>query len=544
MVSKLPVEDGLTTTTSGMAYGYHPDLAEQSPFHGGYYAVVESISRMVALGFDYKDIRLTFQEFFERLGNDPERWGKPFLSLLGANQAMIGLETGSIGGKDSMSGSFEDIDVPPTLISFAVAQGKTNLLMSRAFKQAGSQVLLLENPITDEGTIDLDQAKTTFEALHQAVAKGQVLSISTVGFNGMLKEIVEMSYGNFIGIQVKEEMTDRLAQPMMGSFIVELAADQTTDHVFANLDAQFLGQTVEGKIVISGQDISIERVLEASQAVLADVFDQVEMSQQEPIEATSKAFQGQTDESNPKALIPVLFGVNGEYDMDFALSQAGFETQQVVLADSSHENYEQSVAEFAQALKESQVLALSSGAVFGDSPQELGRAWELLLNHDQVKPVIEEHLNKGRLIIGAGSGFAALIRTGLIEHGQITNESSVRLLPNPKGRYISDILTGQVVSEHSVYSKDQVGQSYTAPVATDYGRVDLGQAADTMKDQGQVISCFGDYFAEENIDALTSPNGLIFGSVSNFERVDADLYRNVVDSAQVPFLNQARQYFN
>ena len=543
MVSKLPVESGLTTTTSGMAYGYHPDVAVQSPYHGGYYAVVESVSRMVALGFDYKDIRLTFQEYFESLKDDPKRWGKPVLALLGANTVMDGLNLGSIGGKDSMSGTFEDIDVPPTLISFAVAQGDSSYLVSRAFKASGSQVVLIENPLTDKQIIDLDLASTIYDRIHKLAGEGQVLAASTVGFNGMLKELIEMSYGNNISIDLTDGMQSRLGEAMMGSFILELAADADIESLLEGLDYQVLGQTQENSFAIDGNTIDLAAVLEKSKAVFDSVFQNVDKEDYEVAAQETEAFAEKNPIDQPKALVPVLYGTNGEYDMDFALQEADFEVTQLVVKDSSHQAFESSVQEFIQALADHDLLAMPNGAVFGNEPGEQGRAWEIIFNRKDVKEAINQFITDKKLIIGTGSGFAALIRTGLIEHGKITGSTNIHILPNDQGKFISDIYTGQIISQASAFTANPGQNTYAAPVATAYGRLDLSDISDELKENGQILSAFNTYHDELNIDALASPNGLIFGSLSSYERVSDDLFQNVAEVQMPEFLTQARNYF-
>lgn len=543
MVSRLPVPGGKTKTTSGMTYGFHPELAEQSPFHGAFYAVIESVSRMVALGFDYKDIRLTFQEFFETLKDDPKRWGKPVAALLGANLAMDGLQLGSIGGKDSMSGTYEELDVPPTLISFAVAQGHADELTSRAFKEVGSQVVLLENPLTEERIVDLAAQKEIYERVHTLIENGKVLAASTVGFNGMLKELIEMSYGNDISVNISSAFTDRLAEPMMGSLILEIPASEEPADLFTGIPNATLGITQTNNLTIDGNNYDIAAIQKASKEVFDSVFETVEMETKQTLALNDVPFTEKSKEANPKALVPVLFGTNGELDLQYALEAAGFEVTTLVIADSSHEKFEQSLQTFVEELKAHQVLALPNGAVYGNEPYEQGRAWELILNRPDVKEVIYEHLAQKRLIIGIGSSFSALVRTGLIEHGEITGESDIRILSNRNGKFISDVTSGTVISNASVFTGEALGERYTAPVATAFGRVDLGEAAEKIKDNKQVVAVFNEYHSEEAIDALVSPNGLVFGSVSSFDRVDEDLYKNAGELAQPTFLQAARQYF-
>ena len=442
-----------------------------------------------------------------------------------------------------MSGTFEDIDVPPTLISFAVAQGKSSQLVSRSFKTSGSQVVLIENALDDKQTIDLDLAKTIYDRIHTLTDTNQLLAASTVGFNGILKELIEMSYGNNIGVDVADDRQSILGQAMMGSFILELAADTDCESLLDGLDYQVLGQTQEKNFSINGNVIDLAEVLEKSKAVFDSVFRNVEKDDYEVTSEKTEIFEEKNAVDQPKALLPVLYGTNGEYDMDFALQAADFDVTQLVVKDSSHQAFESSVQEFIQALAEHHVLAMPNGAVFGNEPGEQGRAWEIIFNRQDVKEAIHQFIADKKLMVGTGSGFATLIRTGLIEHGEITGSTNIHILPNEDGKFISDVYTGQIISNASAFTANPGQDTYTAPVATAYGRLDISEVEDHLKMKGQILSAFDTYHDELNIDALSSPNGLIFGSLSSYERVSEDLFQNITDVHMPEFLTQARNYF-
>ena len=325
MISRLPVENGQTKTTSGMAYGYHPDLAEQSPFQGAYYAVIESVARMVAMGFDYADIRLTFQEYFESLVDDATRWGKPVLALLGANSAMDGLDLGAIGGKDSMSGTFEELDVPPTLISFAVAQGNSDYVISRAFKKPGSKVVLVENTLSEDGTIDLEQARETFEQIYQLAQSGDILAASTVGFNGLLKEMIEMSLGNSIGLNVSNALSDRLAEPMVGSFVLEVSSEDA----LKGLDFMRIGETTTDAFTINSHQINLDNIREQSEEVFDSVYQTVATDEKDLAEGSSKNFDAHLSVAQPKVLVPILQGTNADLAKKM-IDESGLDVQSAI----------------------------------------------------------------------------------------------------------------------------------------------------------------------------------------------------------------------
>lgn len=544
MVSKLPVKGGKTKTTSGMAFGFNPDLAVQSPFHGGYYAVIESVSRMVALGFDYKDIRLSFQEFFENLKEDDKRWGKPVAALLGANKAMAELELGSIGGKDSMSGTFEDIDVPPTLISFAVAQGNIDFLTSRAFKEEDSLVILIDSPLKDDKTLDLGLQRRIYEAVHSLAKAGKTKAISTVGFDGILLDLIEMSLGNEIGIKVEEDLLRDLTKPRLGAFIIEVDKDEDLDSYLGGLSYQVLGRTSREGLVLGETSYPILGLEKEGEKPLEGVYGSVELEKTLDLESSDKKFTHTNPVNEPRALVPVMLGTTGEYDLADSLEKEGFQVQTLVIKDSTNQGFEDSIKEFIRSLEETNLLALANGSVFGNEPNEGGRAWEIILEREDVKEAIHRHLDAKNLIVGLGSSFSALIRTGLIEEGRITGKSSIRVLPNEDGRFISDLYTARVVSAASAFTKDSLGQDYTAPLASSWGRLDLGQAKESLLENGQVLSTFTEYFSDMVVDALASPDGLVLGSISSIERVDGDLYKNVGEIKLPSFFKEARDYFN
>lgn len=538
MVSRLPVRGGKTKTSSGMAYAFDPRLSSQSPFHGGYYAVVESVAKMVAMGFDYKDIRLSFQEFFENLKEDPARWGKPAAALLGSNVAMGALEIGSVGGKDSMSGTYEEIDVPPTLISFAVAKGSTDYLASRAFKEQGSAVALIENPIDKEGLIDLEKARETFDKIHKLIGENKIKAISTVSYDGALLDLFEMSLGNLVGIKLEEGMEDEILHPMMGSFIIEMDEADLKDLG----DYKLLGHTIKDKLEIGSEVFDIREFEEAYEEKLASVYTPFENEERQAGEKAGKEIEESLGKKRARALIPVIFGTTGEYDLRDALENKGYEVRTLVISNSSKEKFEESAAELIKALDETELLALPNGSVFGSIPDEGGRAWEIILEREDLREAINAYLEDGKLIFANGTSAHALIRLGLIENGRLGQKGSIRILKNKENRFISDIYKAKVLSGASAFSKGIEGKTYTAPVASHWARIDLGDKIDELMGNGQVVSVFESYFAEENIDGLTSPDGRVFVTLSNFERVDENLLTNIGGVKEASFFDKAFDY--
>ncbi|MBG9981923.1 phosphoribosylformylglycinamidine synthase [Aerococcaceae bacterium DSM 111020] len=538
MVSRLPVLKGETETVSAMAYGYDPHLATLSPFHGAYYAVIESIARLVALGFDYRQARLTFQEYFERLENHPDKWGKPVLALLGANTVMNGLELASIGGKDSMSGSYEELNVPPSLLSFAVATGNLNEVISRSFKQSENRLILIENPMQDDGTIDLTKAKQIFNTINELNKAGKILAASTVGSAGLLSQIIEMSYGNYIGVRVTADIIPRLTEPMMGSFILEISAD--TD--LTNITYQFVGETMTDAIEIGAEKLSIQTLYEASQKTFASVYHQVERINKSLPEKQANYQRRALLVKQPRVLIPVLLGANTEYDLRDAFETVGFETAFHIIKTSSKAAYDESVIAFGEKIPNYHVIAFASGFVMGNQPKEAAKGWDMVIQTPMIAQALETHLTKGRLIFGSGSAGSSLIRTGLIEFGKVQEGTTFTMVSNPLDKFISDIQIAQIISSDSAWSDASTTHYHTA-LATKWGGVDLGSKYEVMLERGQILSMFPSHFNEYNIDALTSPDGLIFASVSNIERMDRDLYRNLNISQLPHFIEQAYRYF-
>lgn len=538
MISRLPARKGDTTTTSVMAYGFQPELAINSPFHGGYYAVVESIGRLVALGFDYKTARLTFQEYFERLESVPERWGKPVLALLGANTVMDKLGLASIGGKDSMSGSFEELNVPPSLLSFAVATGSTKSVLSRAFKAVGNKVVLVENPILDDGTIDFNTAKAIYEAIYLLNQQGKLEAATTVNYNGLLQEIVEMSYGNVIGVELTDAVKGRLTAPMMGSFLLEVADESALE----GIDYEVVGTTIEAEIKLASITLAIDELYETSNDVLASVYSRLDRYEIDVPELMGNFEERKSPEAEAKVLIPVHLGANTEYDLRAAFEAAGFESDFHIIKTSNKAAYQQSVQEFAAKIADYQVVAFASGFVFANEPDDLARGWDLVLEDAAVKEAIHAHLAKKRLIFGSGSAAGALIRTGLIEFGEIKAGTTLEMVLNPYAKFVSDIETAQIISQNSPWSNEETSH-YSTALATKWGGIDLGTKRDKMLENGQVLSMFKEHFNEYAVDAVTSPDGLVFASVSNVERMDKDLYQNIEIVGLPTFIQQARAYF-
>lgn len=511
MVSLLP--EATTTSVSAMTASYDPHLMSYSPFHGAYFAVIDSIARLAALGLDYKTARLSMQEYFERLGENLARWGKPFLALLGANLAMTDLQIPAIGGKDSMSGSYEEIDVPPTVISFAVGHGEVDGIISRAFKQAGSKIILVEQPLKDDLTVDIEELKATFETIFEH--RHDILASSTVSRLGVLKELAEMSYGNHIGFELpKGDYT----KPFMGSFLLEVNED-FDESVFKR--ATELGHTQEDTITLDGETYHIKDLVEWTQEPLEHVYHRFDMK-----ELDNNYSVESLDIEKPtikKALLPIFTGVQTEQDYEKACQLNGIDLTEFVFET---ERMEETITEFVGLLDEHDLLIIPHGAAYGNEPDAPAKAWELLLTHPLVKDAVNEFV-KDHYILSTGTSVDALLKTGLIEFGQVQEGSNYRLVKNPVDKFLSRTQTVKVLSS-SIFTKGFEGESFNVPVASSWLGIDLNDEEETLAQQGQIISVFEEAFDHQTIDGIQDKTGHILGFISNIERVAPNTLINSV----------------
>ncbi len=522
MVAKIPVLEGVTNTCSLMSYGYEPKLSKWSPFHGGYYAVIKSVAKIVAMGGDYKKIRLTFQEYFERIGNDPTKWGKPFSALLGAFLVQKELDTPSIGGKDSMSGTFEDIHVPPTLVSFAVATDNVDNIISPEFKEIGSTVALIKLDINENGMVNFEQLKSNYSTIKELIDKGQIISASTVKFGGVARSIAEMAMGNRIGFTFNEISKEELFKPLYGSIIVELKDEAK----LGNINYKVLGTTIEAEhIGIDKKIIQLDSLIKSFEEPLEEVFPVYrDKSDAEDIKfEKGNVITRKISIGKPRVLIPIFTGTHGEYDMARCFEEAGGEVDTFVFKTLSFKDMEESYKELAARIKECQIIGLPNGSLLGDEPETGGKLMKLILSNPAVEEEINNHLNKrDGLILGVGAGFLGLMKLGLIA-------PTANIIYNKSGGFISTLANIKVSSNLSPWFNEmKVGDVYTAPVATKEGRV-IGENIDELISKGQITT----QFIDENptgsiygIESMTSHDGRILGTISSIDRVGNGLYKN------------------
>ena len=554
MAAKIPVLKGETSTCSLMTYGFDPNLSKWSPFHGGMYAVIESLAKITAMGGDFRKARLTFQEYFERLGKDEKKWGKPFAALLGAFLVEKELDIPSIGGKDSMSGSFEDIDVPPTLISFAVAVDRVENIISPEFKEVGNQAVLIPLNIDDKGMLDFKQLKNNYTRVKELIDAGKIISASTVKTGGIARSISEMAFGNKIGFRFVDNYDEeKLFLPLYGSIIVEIKGE--AEESLKGIEYEVLGRTTKEKYIeVSSVRLDLEELIAEWIRPLEDVF---------PI---NKGLSVETEESyykeegikssrikiaKPRVFIPIFTGTFGEYDIERAFKEAGAGVDTLVFKTLEEKSIEDSIKEMAKRIRNSQILGLADGAILGDEPDGGGKLLANILKNPYIEEAVMELLNKNDgLILGIGMGFNGLVKSGLLPYGRIKDldEDSINITFNKPGYHISTMARVRVISNLSPwFNNKKVGDIDILPLSTKEGRV-VGneKVIEELLKKGQIAS----QFLDENptgsiygVEGLTSPDGKILGRITNPDRIGKGLYKNVERMEEESLFKAGVDYF-
>ncbi len=450
MVQKVPVLNGETTTCSLMSWGFNPYISERSPYHGAYLAVVESVSKLIACGAEFKDVYLSFQEYFERLGDDPEKWGKPFASLLGAYKAQKELGIAAIGGKDSMSGTFEHIHVPPTLISFAVTTSDIKYIVSNEFKEAGRKVVLIKPKTDENGLPATESLKEVYGEVSRLIAEGKVNAAYTLGFGGVAEAILKMAMGNMIGFRFESIIPKSLIfEYNYGGFVLELKDDTnigiTLGYTTADEVIDYKCDTVLLKNLINDYEEKLESVYSCnipSENKQIPKFDYKASSYPMPVIKTAK----------PRVLIPVFPGTNCEYDSAKAVERAGAEAEIFVINNLTPQGVTESVKKFADKVKQSQIIFIPGGFSGGDEPDGSGKFITAFFRNGAVKEEVTKLLEeRDGLMCGICNGFQALIKLGLVPYGKIidTDENCPTLTFNTIGRHQSKIVRTRIASNKS-----------------------------------------------------------------------------------------------
>ena len=555
MVAKLPVM-GETTTCSGMAYGYNPFISEQNQYRGAYLAVVESVSKLVASGFGHKDAYLTFQEYFERLRTEPERWGKPLAALLGALDAQLGLGLAAIGGKDSMSGSFEKLDVPPTLVSFAVAAGNAGKVISTELKQAGSRLALLEaDPYDAAAMCEL------YELIESLMEQGKVRAAWTVGHGGIAEGIFKMAVGNRLGVKLDDAFhADKLFGWRYGSFVLELVADcdagETIGVVTEEYTLSSKAESADLSLVQEAWESKLEPVLPYRTAPGQKSEDVRAISYKSNVIVAPKL-----GIARPKALIPVFPGTNCEYDTARALSRAGADPEILVVRNLSPNDVEESIERVAKSIAESQMIVLPGGFSGGDEPDGSAKLIVSFFRNPRLTEAVHELLGaRDGLMLGICNGFQALIKLGLIANGQIveTDENCPTLTFNSIGRHQSTLVRTRVASNKSPWlSRCELGDVHTLAISHGEGRfICPPELLCVLEENGQLSTQYvtpdgvptmdvrynpnGSVLA---VEGVCSPDGRVFGKMGHSERSGDNVHLNVQGNKSQPIFEGGVDYF-
>ncbi len=566
MVAKIPLEHGETDDATAMSYGYMPGIAKFSPFHGAAYAVVESLSKLAAVGANPLKARLTFQEYFERLRSEPKRWGKPAAALLGALTAQLGLELPAIGGKDSMSGSFESMDVPPTLVSFAVSMTKASKTISAAFQQPGSKVILL--PLPEDGNTLLpnwSQLKIYYETVFQMIQSGAVRAAGVVKEGGVAAAIAKMCFGNTIGFTFTNTVTDPtlLFTPTCGALILEMDNQTLVPH---DLTVIYLGQTTDrSEIVIDKTALSLEKLLTSWTGTLEQVFPtqapQTEITHEIGLYTERNQKAPAVKSAKPRVFIPVFPGTNCEMDSARAFEQAGAISNIFVVKNLTQHDIADTISEMVRSIHEAQIVMLPGGFSGGDEPDGSGKFIATTFRNPKIKDAISNLLeNRDGLMLGICNGFQALIKLGLVPYGKITepNEDAPTLTYNTIGRHISRMVYSRVSSVKSPWLAGvNAGDTFCVPVSHGEGRF---VASDTVMQQlianGQIAFQYatpcgepsGDIKWNPNgsicaVEGITSPDGRVLGKMGHSERFGNHLYKNVPGEKDQRIFESGVKYF-
>ena len=557
MVAKLPV-DGETSTCSGMAWGFNPYLMSADQYKGARLAVVESVTKLVATGFRYEDAYLTFQEYFERLGTAPERWGKPLAALLGALDAQMGLGIASIGGKDSMSGSFEKLDVPPTLVSFATAIGKANKVVSTEFKKPESTVVLIR-PITDPetGCPNFFSLKANYKVVEDMIEEGMVASACSVGYGGIAEALFKMGLGNHIGFKMRADLTThQMFEPMYGSIVLEMVSDAPAGEI--------LGETTkEYTFEACGETLDMAQLQEIWEAKLEPVYPYRKAGPTvEPITGSLTAPAApKIGVAKPKVIIPVFPGTNCEYDTAKAFARAGADPEILVVRNLTPADVTASCEALVKAIDNSQIVMLPGGFSGGDEPDGSAKFIASFFRNPAVTEAVRRLLQqRDGLMLGICNGFQALIKLGLVPYGDIRPITAYdpTLTFNTIGRHQSMLVRTRIASTGSPWlSKCAVGDEHTVAISHGEGRfVAPQEVLDTLIKNGQVATQYVDLTGTPTMDqrcnpngsvlaieGITSPDGRVFGKMGHSERSGEYLYKNVTGDKYQPIFEGGVDYF-
>jgi phosphoribosylformylglycinamidine synthase len=572
MAAKLPVYSGETSTATLMTFGCDPGLSSASPFHGALYAVVDSVTKIVAMGGDRRGVRLTFQEYFEKLGDDSKRWAKPFSALLGALEAQLALEIPAIGGKDSMAGSFMHLDVPPTFVSFAVSVVNAGCVLSPEFKKPGSSLIYIDAGRDADLMLDFGQYRDNMDRVTALAGAGRILSASSVGHGGIFIAAVKMAAGNRIGARLENVSDGELRSPRYGALILEIDGGADADAMFDGLAYRRIGRTdaFAGISVAEhgGSEFSMGfgEIFRRWENPLAAVFPE-ETPEQRPAVFETPIYQKRSGirpalrSAKPRVLIPVFPGTNCEADSRRAFEKAGASVSLHILRNLTPAALDASIRDLARGIGESQIVMIPGGFSGGDEPDGSAKFITAVFRNPAVKEALMDLLERrGGLMLGICNGFQALVKLGLLPFGEIRDgaDDSPTLACNSIGRHVSRMVRTRVASALSPWlAGAEVGDIHTLPVSHGEGRFTAPAALlAEMAGNGQIATQYVDFdgnpsgdfrFNPNNsdmaIEGISSRDGRIFGKMAHSERIGPNLYRNVPGDYDQKLFESGVAYF-
>ena len=563
MAALIPVLGKETTTCSVMAYGYNPVISKWSPYHGSIYAVVESIAKMVAMGADYHTIRFSFQEYFEKLLNVPSKWGKPFAALLGAYRVQSELKLPSIGGKDSMSGTFENIDVPPTLISFAITKAETKDIITPELKVSGHTLVEFELPKDKFHIFDFDALKVQYDAIMKLMKEGKVYSAYTVKDGGVLEAVYKMAWGNAIGVELNDENSlESLIAKNYGNIIIEVENDE----IVQLTNTRIIGHTTNtNEITYKNESVTLDEAYKVYESVLEDVYPTKQVAQTKEVivkdctERSTLVAKEKVDEV--KVVIPVFPGTNCEYDSKRAFEKAGATVQLVLIRNKTENMLKESIDELESAIKTANIVMIPGGFSAGDEPEGSGKFIATVLRNPKLKDAITDLLeNRDGLMIGICNGFQALIKLGLLPDGRIKDmdEDDATLTFNTIGRHLSQMVDTRIASVKSPWLANvNVGDIHRVPISHGEGRfVAPMHVIEELFNNGQVITQYVDENGQPTmvspynpngsmcaIEGIISKDGRVLGKMAHSERQGDNRNKNIYGEMDQQLFEAGVQYF-
>ena len=559
MAAKISLEKGNTNTVSLMSWGFNPKLSEQSPYHGAMCAVIESVAKIIAAGGSRSKCWLSFQEYFEKVGSDPSKWGKPFSALLGGLKAQLELGVGAIGGKDSMSGNFEQLHVPPTLVSFAAAVTKLQNIVSNEFKGAGHNVYLLRPDYDENGLPDFDSVRRVFDEMEALVKSGKLLSTYTLGVGGVAEAVCKMGFGNGIGFAFEQVPCKAMFRPVYGAFLFETAEP-------IECSAELLGRTTEAySIEIKGETISMDEIQSAWEGKLEPVYPR--RTPTPKIIVPTYNYEAKTIRKStvklaqPKVLIPVFPGTNCEYDTARAFERAGAQANIVVIRNQNSEQIKESVELIKKMIAETNIIALPGGFSGGDEPDGSAKFITSFFRNPGITDAVHEFLNnRDGLMCGICNGFQALVKLGLVPYGEIRKPTadSPTLTYNVINRHQSGLVRTRIASNKSPWlMHTNVGDIHTIAISHGEGRFVINdELLEQLVQNGQIATQYVDNDGHPTLDyrfnpngsvaaieGITSADGRVFGKMAHSERYDGSLYVNVDGNKEQNMFLGAVDYF-